>query len=73
MKYQLANDQSRTNVPRKKFPLTKLTNIKPHPVGKNARQHTIKSIKDRSQMLERVNIMDRTPKKRNALNSLNHR
>ncbi len=72
-KYKLKSNQSRTNVLSKKFPSTKLTNIKPHPVGKNARQHTIKSIKDRSQIMERVNIMDRTPKKRNALNSLNHK
>ena len=51
--------------------LCKLTNMNPHPVGKNARQHTIKSLSDSSQMRDRVIMVDRTLRKRNALNSLN--
>lgn len=50
-----------------------LTNIKPHPVGKNARQQTIKSFIDRSQTLDRIMIIARTAMKRNALKSLKAR
>lgn len=50
-----------------------LTNIKPHPVGKNARQQTIKSFIDRSQTLDRMMIIARTAMKRNALKSLKAR
>lgn len=45
--------------------------IKPHPVGRNARQHTIKSIKDSWQIRERVIMTAITVMKRIALNSLN--
>lgn len=49
------------------------TNIKPHPVGKNARMHTIKSINESWHIEERVIMIARTPMKRNALRSLNTR
>lgn len=56
-----------------RYYLSKLTKIKPHPVGKNARQHTIKSFEESSQTMDRVIMVAITPRKRIALNSLNAR
>lgn len=48
-----------------------LTKINPHPVGRKAREQMTMSFRDNSQTTDREIITDRTPRKRNALNSLN--
>lgn len=48
-----------------------LTSIRPQPVGRKAKQQTMRSLRERWQMSERVTIVATTPMKRKALNSRN--
>lgn len=48
-----------------------ITIINPHAVGMNARQQTKRSVNDNSHIIERVKMMARTARNRNALKNLN--